>query len=687
MKQMSSCSLAQMSKVIVAAMFLAMFSPIASVYAASAISTTVEQTSVKSSEQQLLLADKDKDKDKDDDDDDDKKAKLPESIKVAVLRDISKRTGAKTSTLRIVQAKKQTWSNGCLGLQSQNICTQAVVPGWQVVAANQQQMWVYRTNQSGTLAKLDEASTQYIVRTITSQQTTSQQVISQTQSQTITQSNVVATAGKGKYKDKGFSLVILQPSGNLSEVITRVSFKGKHRKGYRKERFLGDYKYKIKNKGKKAKFMKGIKPGDRVVVRLYDIQNRFLGYSEFECLPGHTVVNLILPENPAQTQVVRTVYGVASNESGTINSSTTTYDYFTQVSNQRVSFLNSSRTINASQFQAEGLSTVAATSIVPASFRTGEFALLSQSFSAYSANLPPVLKAKPGQLAQLIAVSEDSSSIYDVSQMMMNYREIGVASTIRTKFTDVATNHWANNFIGELTALEVLQGFPDGSFRPDEQVTRAQFAAMLSQAFQIARVRNPINFRDVSSSYWAYSAIREAYATGFFTNVGSTFNPSQSLSRLEILLALSRGLNYTSSTSTEAILATYTDAASIRTDVRSAIASLTEQGVIVNYPNAQALNPDRVATRAEVSALIYRALASTGEVADISSNYAVNQVQQQVVGEEASNVPRGNTQPRQNCNQGIGNGPEGCDPGKSSPRGGSNDEDGRTPGTPPGGRR
>ncbi|MBF2035083.1 MAG: hypothetical protein IGR92_06265 [Leptolyngbyaceae cyanobacterium T60_A2020_046] len=40
---------------------------------------------------------------------------------------------------------------------------------------------------------------------------------------------------------------------------------------------------------------------------------------------------------------------------------------------------------------------------------------------------------------------------------------------------------------------------------------------------------------------------------------------------------------------------------------------------------------------------------------------------------------------RQNCNQGIGNGPEGCDPGNSRPRGGSNDEDGRTPGNRPSG--
>ncbi|AFZ17860.1 hypothetical protein [Allocoleopsis franciscana] len=48
------------------------------------------------------------------------------------------------------------------------------------------------------------------------------------------------------------------------------------------------------------------------------------------------------------------------------------------------------------------------------------------------------------------------------------------------------------------------------------------------------------------------------------------------------------------------------------------------------------------------------------------------------VGEGDREKPR-----RQNCNQGIGNGAEGCDLGNSSPRGGSNDEGGRTPGNRP----
>jgi hypothetical protein len=79
--------------------------------------------------------------------------------------------------------------------------------------------------------------------------------------------------------------------------------------------------------------------------------------------------------------------------------------------------------------------------------------------------------------------------------------------------------------------------------------------------------------------------------------------------------------------------------------------------------------------------LIYKALVSTGEVTDISSKYAVEATQQRAeVDIDDDNDDDKKVRQRRNCNQGIGNGAEGCDPGNSRPRGGSNDEGGRTPG-------
>ncbi|WP_414569809.1 S-layer homology domain-containing protein [Nostoc sp. CCY 9925] len=490
-----------------------------------------------------------------------------------------------------------------------------------------------------------------------------------------TQVNTSSVSVKGQ--KTGFSLAIWEPSGNLSEVIARISVKSKQNNNFLKERFLGDYKYKIKQK---AKFVKGLKSSDRIVVRLYDLQNRFIGYSEFECLSANSAVNLILPAKPREYRVIRTVYGIDADQDGAIDANTTTYDYFTQVSNQKVTFLSGSQTFQANQFQVEGFSTVKTNSVYPVSFTQGEFALVRQaSFSIFSSDLARALQATPGSLVQVTEVSDNSS--YDVSQLLMNYREVGVSRNLQVGFSDVSTNHWAKNFIAELAAMEILEGFPDGTFRPDAPVTRAQFAAMVRKAFTKGKIRQAIAFKDVSTRYWAYNAIRDVYQMGFLNAViGKDFNPTQSLSRLDILVALAQGLNYQSSGSTDTILSVYSDATNISSEHRSLIAALTQRGIVVNYPNVNLLNAERVATRSEVSALLYQALSSSGQVSNISSQYVVGQQQQEVAVEETTETSTKPDRERRHCNQGIGNGAEGCDPGNSRPHGGSNDEGGRTPG-------
>jgi hypothetical protein len=258
-------------------------------------------------------------------------------------------------------------------------------------------------------------------------------------------------------------------------------------------------------------------------------------------------------------------------------------------------------------------------------------------------------------------------------------------SSALVSFKDVSQSHWARTFIGELANRGILTGFPDGNFYPDRPVTRAEFAALLASVFKTSKVRNAVSFRDVSSSYWAYNGIREAYEMGFLSPVsGSLFRPYQSLTRLQILTALTRGLNYTSTNSSvEEILSVYRDAGAIPASARSLIAAATERGMVVNYPNSNMCSPNKLATRAEVAAFLYQAMVNKGEAAAISSPYVAgkSKIREAGVVQEADDV---RIQPaRQNCNQGIGNGAEGCDPGNSSPRGGSNDEGGRTPGNRP----
>ena len=139
-------------------------------------------------------------------------------------------------------------------------------------------------------------------------------------------------------------------------------------------------------------------------------------------------------------------------------------------------------------------------------------------------------------------------------------------------------------------------------------------------------MREVVSIRSLSTSYWAYRDIQQAYAMGFIT-ITDSFSADQSLTKLDVLVAIARGLNYTevtSGSSIDEILSRFTDASSIPAQYRPYIAALVQRGVLVNYPNVSTLNLTQVISRGETCGLVYQALASLGQVEEISSPYLVN---------------------------------------------------------------
>jgi hypothetical protein len=197
-----------------------------------------------------------------------------------------------------------------------------------------------------------------------------------------------------------------------------------------------------------------------------------------------------------------------------------------------------------------------------------------------------------------------------------------------TAFSDVSSSYWARDFIAQLSQRDIIAGFPDGTFKPDAPVTRAQFAAMLNKANQYLKkstIRGGNDFGDVSSRYWAYSAIQTAYTTGFMAGYpGNIFRPEQNIPREQVLVSLANGLNYTATTPTSTLLNYYNDASDISGYARDPIAAATDNRLVVNYPNLKTLNPIRNATRAEVAAFLYQAMVKQGQASVISSAYIVN---------------------------------------------------------------
>ena len=248
-------------------------------------------------------------------------------------------------------------------------------------------------------------------------------------------------------------------------------------------------------------------------------------------------------------------------------------------------------------------------------------------------------QTKLSRTTLLVAVSFIGSSVLPF---------ISLAPAIaQTTFNDVPTDYWAQTFIQELATRDIIKGFPDGGFRPNDLVTRAQFAAMLSKAVNKAPTRGGVTFVDVDSNYWAANAIQKSYTTGFMSGYpGNIFEPVQNIPRVQILVSLANGLNYSPSQAPETILQAYSDASGIPNYARSSVAAATENRLVVNYPNAQFLNPNQSATRAEVAAFIYQSLVRSGQATAISSPYIVGQNSGNPTNPPVSNqvrIPAGNT--------------------------------------------
>jgi subtilisin family serine protease len=190
-----------------------------------------------------------------------------------------------------------------------------------------------------------------------------------------------------------------------------------------------------------------------------------------------------------------------------------------------------------------------------------------------------------------------------------------------SRFSDIS-GHWAEKFIEALAAANIINGFPDGSFGPDNSLNRAQYASLLVSAFSPIPKVPATNFIDVSASFWARSAIERANRAGFLSGFpGLKFGPNQNLTKAEAIVSLVNGLQLKGGNPDS--LKVYSDRAQIPNFAVNAVATATALKIVVNYPARDRLSPQRDITRAEISALIYQTLVAINRAKAIDSPYIV----------------------------------------------------------------
>ncbi|MEB3181235.1 MAG: S-layer homology domain-containing protein [Nostocaceae cyanobacterium] len=186
-------------------------------------------------------------------------------------------------------------------------------------------------------------------------------------------------------------------------------------------------------------------------------------------------------------------------------------------------------------------------------------------------------------------------------------------------FSDLQ-GHWAESFIRGLVSINVTRGFSDGKYQPEAPMTRAQYTALITAAFNPTPKRPDREFKDVPRDFWARNAIQQAARGGFvggFPN--QTFKPSQNVSRLQVIVSLVNGLELQGGNGNTVKF--FTDYNAIPESVQKYVATATAQGIVVNYPNPKQFQPNREATRAEVAAMVYQALVAINRLNAISSAY------------------------------------------------------------------
>ncbi|OBR67619.1 hypothetical protein A7K91_22330 [Paenibacillus oryzae] len=182
----------------------------------------------------------------------------------------------------------------------------------------------------------------------------------------------------------------------------------------------------------------------------------------------------------------------------------------------------------------------------------------------------------------------------------------GSPSPTPTEFADTGS-HWAKEVITKLTASGVLTGFPDGSFKPERQMSRAEFAAVAFRLLGLQATDTPAVFTDVAADAWYGPYINGLHTAGLVNGFpDGEFKPKDQMTREEVFVILYRGLKDklkpidAGANSGEHV---FTDGNAVSAWAREAIKALTEAGIISGYGDGS-IRPKSLITRAEVAAIV-----------------------------------------------------------------------------------
>ena len=176
------------------------------------------------------------------------------------------------------------------------------------------------------------------------------------------------------------------------------------------------------------------------------------------------------------------------------------------------------------------------------------------------------------------------------------------------QFEDIKS-HWGKEHIQAMIDLKILNGFPDKTFKPDNNVTRAEFSKMIVTALKLKNINYTGDISDVPVDQWhsnyISTMIQNKLALGY---PNGTFNPNGNITRNEISVIISKVLKLkVNEEEQHVLLSNFNDSVSIPDWAKTSIVDVAKTE-IMKGDTSNNFNPLNNATRAEAATVILRLL-------------------------------------------------------------------------------
>lgn len=173
-------------------------------------------------------------------------------------------------------------------------------------------------------------------------------------------------------------------------------------------------------------------------------------------------------------------------------------------------------------------------------------------------------------------------------------------------FIDLDKSHWAYDMICSLSGKNILNGYDDNSFRPEENITRAEFTKIITAAFKIETSAYKNVFDDCRASDWFSSYVSAAFENKLITGYpDNKFKPNDYISREDLCVILFRALSDKAPIIQNK--SSFTDSGEISDYASGAVQALSGLNIIGGYED-NSFRPENNATRAETAKLIYKCI-------------------------------------------------------------------------------